>query len=227
MCLPFPLPAAATAETEITAWRQSYGYGTRPWEANHRTFHVKKHMVQAAASSETSACPNTLWIFIFTVASSCNSFENESVQVSSLDTPTVIKGFARVPAFRVVMATEIVTWPFCAALVTCEYVTRLPTNQLIGLKEKWSNIKIDKQIKVFVVMSEGSNTLRVVRRVHNTTQCNVTCQNVSFALYMSMHRNKMNISTSHPQRLTFYSIKFVSIYLINSLRQRKHVVSRR
>ena len=42
MCLPFPIPSAATAETEIeiTAWRQSYGYGTRPWEASHRTFHV-------------------------------------------------------------------------------------------------------------------------------------------------------------------------------------------
>jgi len=66
-------------------------------------------------------------------------------------------------------------------------------------------------------MSEGSNTLRDVRRVHKTTQCNVACRNVSFALYMSMHRDKMNISTSHTQRLTFYSIKFLSMYLINNL----------
>ena len=32
-------PTAET-EIEITAWRQSYGYGTRSWEVSHRTFHV-------------------------------------------------------------------------------------------------------------------------------------------------------------------------------------------
>lgn len=140
----------------------------------------------------------------------------------------LLKEFARVPAVPYCYGHWNRHVAFlCSPCNVWIYVTRLPTSQLIGLKEKWTNIKIDKQIKVCVVMSKGSNTLRVVRRVHNTTHCNVTFQNVSFALYMSMHRNKMNISTSHPQRLTFYSIKFLSIYLIKSLRQRKHVISRR
>ena len=47
MCLPFPIPTSATAgtEIEITAWSQSYGYGLRPWEASHGTFHVNSFRI--------------------------------------------------------------------------------------------------------------------------------------------------------------------------------------
>ena len=65
MCLPFPLPAAATAENRLMIGVSSVPhprcrdsrnrdrdncmtsilrYGTRPWEASHRTFHVKSNI---------------------------------------------------------------------------------------------------------------------------------------------------------------------------------------
>jgi len=70
---------------------------------------IEKRMIYEAASSETSACPNTTWLFTFTVARTYDVTLLRIKAYKSVNwTPLLLlKVFARVPA--VVMATEIVT----------------------------------------------------------------------------------------------------------------------